>query len=269
MYTVVTLFQLRAHLGLRPEETADDHRLLWALGAATRHCERFTGRKLLPHHATHYHDVDRRHPQELLLDDDLLELTGVTNGDGRSIPLSQLRRLPNARQPASALRLANGTQFVYHDTPLAAVAIAGIWGWHDDWSRAWRDTGATVQEGPLAAVAHTLAAPAEDAREGQAPRFQVGQLLRIGAEYLCLRQIEAAGDGTLTLSVMRGAQDSQASSHAAGAAIHSYHPPPDLAQAALQLAAWLVQVQRQLASQDLPPAIRTLLRGLRRAVVRA
>ena len=268
MYTVVTLYQLRAHLGLRPEETADDHRLLWALGAATRHCERYTGRKLLPHHATHYHDVDRRHPKELLLDDDLLELSGVTNGDGRSIPLAQLRRIPNARQPASALRLNNGTQFVYRDTPLAAVAVAGIWGWHDDWSRAWRDTGATVQEDPLTAAAVTLGAPAEEEMAGRTPRFQVGQLLRIEDEFLRLRRIETAQDGSLLLTVSRGAQDSSARAHATGTVIQRYHPPDDLAQAVLQLAAWLVQVQRQLASQDLPPAIRTLLRGLRRTVVR-
>lgn len=268
MYTVVTLFQLRAHMGLRPDETADDHRLLWALGAATRHCERYTGRKLLPHHATHYLDVDRHHPKELLLDDDLLELTGVTNGDGRSIPLSQLRRLPNARQPASALRLNNGSQFVYRETPLAAVAVAGIWGWHDDWARAWRDTGVTVQEDPLTAAAVTLTAPAEEVAAGRTPRFQVGQLLRIEEEFLRLQRIEVAEDDSLLLTVARGAQESQAGSHTVGTAIHRYHPPPDLAQAVLQLAAWLVQVQRQLASQDLPPAIRTLLRGLRRTVVR-
>ena len=268
MYTVVTLYQLRAHLGLRPEETADDHRLLWALGAATRHCERYTGRKLLPHHATHYHDFDRRHPKELLLEDDLLELSGVTNGDGRSIPLAQLRRIPNARQPASALRLNNGTQFVYRDTPLAAVAVAGIWGWHDDWSRAWRDTGATVQEDPLTAAAVTLGAPAEEEVAGGTPRFQVGQLLRIEEEFLQLRRIETVQDGSLLLTVSRGVQDSSPRAHAAGTAIHRYHPPDDLAQAVLQLAAWLVQVQRQLASQDLPPAIRTLLRGLQRTVVR-
>ncbi|MCY3836583.1 MAG: hypothetical protein OXF83_09155 [Anaerolineaceae bacterium] len=268
MYTVVTLYQLRAQLGLRPKETADDHRLLWALGAATRHCERYTGRKLLPVHATHYHDVDRRHPKELLLEDDLLELTGVTNGDGRSIPLSQLRRIPNARQPASALRLNNGTQFVYRETPLAAVAVDGIWGWHDDWSRAWRDTGVQVQEDPLTAAAVTLTVPAEEEKVGRAPRFQVGQLLRIGDEYLRLRQITAVRDGGLLLTLTRGAQESPASTHRAGSAIHRYHPPDDLTQAVLQLAAWLVQVQRQLASQDLPPAIRTLLRGLRRTVVR-
>ena len=269
MYTVVTLYQLRAHLGLRPEETADDHRLLWAQGAATRHCERYTGRRLLPQYATYHHDVDRRHPRELLLEDDLLELTGVTNGDGRSIPLTQLRRLPNARQPASALRLSNGAQFVYRDSPLAAVAVAGIWGWHDDWSRAWRDTGATVSEAPLTAAAAALAAPAEEKSNGREPRFQVGQLLRIGGECLLLRQIDAADGGGLTLTVERGAQGSPASAHDTGSAIYRYQPPADLAQAVLQLAAWLVQVQRQLAAEELPPAIRTLLRGLRRASVRA
>ena len=269
MYTVVTLFQLRAHLGLRPGETADDHRLLWALGAATRHCERFIGRKLLPQHATHYHDIDRNRPQELLLDDDLLQLSGVTNGDGRSIPLAQLRRLPNARQPASALRLSNGGQFVYRDSPLAAVAVAGVWGWHDDWPRAWRDTGATVQENPLAAAAQTLAALGEDAPAGQEPRFQVGQLLRIGDEYLHLRGIQLAEGDAPQLLLERGAQGSTAGTHASGTAIFRYHPAPDLAQAVLQMAAWLVQVQRQLATQELPPAIRTLLRGLRRSYVRA
>src|SRR5262245_18391586 len=192
MYTLNTLFALRARLGLAASETADDPRLIAALQAAAFQIERAAGRRFAPRKAALLHTITRS--TELLLDDDLLELATLANGDGTTIPLNNIILLPDDA-PAGGLLLMAGSSFIWTQTPVQAVTVTGIWGWHDRWTTAWRDSSDSVQNNPLSSGSTTITVADADGVDsaGEAPRFQVGHLLKIESEYL---RVIAVNTGT-------------------------------------------------------------------------
>lgn len=235
MYMLNTLYALRARLGLATSETSDDTRLLHALQAAAAQVERAAGRRFAPRKAALAHTIT--HPAELLLDDDLLELTTLANGDGTTIPLNSVILLPDDA-PAGGLLLTAGSSFVWTHTPIQAVTVTGIWGWHDRWATAWRDSSDTVQNNPLSSGATSITVADADGADstGEIPRFQVGHLLKIESEYL---RVTAVNTATNVLTVLRGVNGTTAASHAQNTPIYSYQPAPDIAAITLTRAAQL------------------------------
>jgi hypothetical protein len=264
MYTITSLYQLRQRLGLAASDTTDDPRLLAALQSAAAHLERLAGRRFCPRIAALRHDFTNS--AELLLDDDLLELTTLTNGDGSMIPTQNVLRLPEYG-PAGVLRLTGGSAFTWTQTPVQAISLAGIWGWHDRWSAAWRESADAVQNNPLSAGATSITVNDADGAdgEGETPRFQVGHLIRIESEYLRVLAVNTTGN---LLTVQRGVNGSTAASHTQNTAIQVYQPPADIAALALRWAAWLYReadMQTAAPSRELDEAID----ALRRASVKA
>lgn len=235
MYTLSTLHHLRARLNLGATETADDARLINALEAAAANIERATGRRFSPHRLTRLHDYTNA--VELLLEDDLLDLLSITNGDGVAIPLGDVIRLPDT-PPTSVLRLTGSSAFLYTRSPLEAIAVNGIWGWHERWSTAWRGSSDSVQNNPLTASSITLTVADADGADsiGEAPRFQVGHLLKIDDEYL---RVIAVNTISNILTVLRGVNGTAAAAHNLNAPISTYQPPADVEALALRWAAWL------------------------------
>lgn len=270
MYTIATLHQLRQRLGLGADDTADDARLLAALQAATAQMEAAAGRRFLPRRASIAHTIHPRNPAELLLDDDLLALENVTHGDGQSIDPAQIIAIPDDGLDGviGLLRLIQGAAFLWAESPIQAVNITGIWGWHDRWSQAWRDTGDTVQANPLSAGATSISVTDVDGSDthGDAPRFQVGQLLRIGAEYLAVTGVDSTAD---TLVVLRGVNGTEAAAHDAGTPVHRYQPPLDVEILCLRWALWLYKEPDNRAFSTTPTQLSGALGGLRRVGVRS
>ncbi len=249
MYTLATAKQLRTRLDLEPGNSAVDERLWRALAAATARIERDSGRRFTPRLATLPHVA--RHPRELALLDDLLHLQGLGNGDGRDIDLSDVQALPAAAEgSASVLRLTGEQRF----SGPGAVEVSGLWGWHDRWSQAWRSGVDTLQDDAMSAVATTL-------RVSDGSRFQPGQLLRLGDEYLRLLAIDEAGHA---LSVERGAQGTTAAHHSQGSAIDVYRPAASINLLCLRLAEWLYREPEHIPAADLPADVAGELRALRR-----
>lgn len=247
MYTLATTQQLRTRLDL--ETHAADERLWRALTAATARIERDSGRHFLPLQATRAHRA--RDPRELILLDDLLQLQRLVNGDGRDINPHDIETLPVASQgSAGVLRLRAGQRFSGPE----AVQVTGLWGWHERWSEAWRGDVDRVQDDPLTIAATTLRV-----REGG--RFQAGQLLRLGGEYLRLLAVDAAGQ---ELRVQRGAQGTMAVEQGQGTAIDVYQPPAALTLLCLRLAAWLYREPDRSPAEAPPADLSGELRALRR-----
>jgi len=267
MYTIATLYQLRQRLGLAASETADDPRLLAALQAAAASIERTSDRRFCPRVAAIAHTVNPRCVTELLLDDDLLELTSLTNGDGSAISLSDVLTLP-AEGPIAALRLKNARAFVWNDTPIKAISVAGKWGWHSDWAQAWRNTADTVQNNPLSGSATTITVADADGTdaENETPRFQVGHLLRIENEYL---RVLAVNTSTNVLTVARGVGGTAAASHAQSTPIYTYQPDYDAQMLHLRWAMWLYKEPDNRAFSAPPATLTKALEGLRRVGVKA
>jgi hypothetical protein len=266
MYTLATLHQFRQRLGLSATDTADDTRLLAALQAASAQIEQAAGRRFAPRVATLEHDLNPRHLDELILKDDLLQIETITNGDGSSIDTMDIITLPESSMdgPISVLRLVGGQVFTWDQTPLRAVAISGIWGWHDRWSRAWRSSADTVQNNPLNSTSSTLTVSDADGADSYviAPRFQVGQLLRIEDEYL---RVLAVNTNTNVLTVLRGVNGSTAAVHNQTTVIDIYQPALEVEMLCLRWAMWLYKEPDNRAFAALPVALVSAVGNLRRA----
>lgn len=256
MYTIATLDDLRARLGLAAADTADDARLIGALGAATAAIERAVGRRFIPQRATLAHPIHKRDRTRLLLERDLLTLLALEDATG-TIAASEYALLP-ADPPHHTIELLNGRTFIWDDAPYRAVSITGIWGWHEDWANAFRASNDSVQDNPLSASATTLTVSDADGPDSaqRSPRFQVGHLLKIGDEYLRVLAINTA---TNTLTVQRGAGGTTAAAHAQTTPISTFQPPEDVRQLCIRWAAWLYREADALEMGDVPAH---LLRGL-------
>jgi len=231
-----TLDEARRYLGLNTAQRGDDDLLLMMLGAASRLIESYAGRRFYPQRATRRYAVSD--PLVLLLDDDLLALHSLTNGDGQPLPLDAVHLHP-AGMVASSLSVdRTRAAFVHTGDPLEAIAVEGTWGYHPAWASAWQDSGDAVQDDPLSAGATTLTVDDVSAPPpgGYGWRFAVGQLLRIGEEYL---HVLAVDEETDALTVARAANGTTAATHARGTAIAIYRPPEDVRQACLRVTHWL------------------------------
>jgi len=230
--TIATLTAFKRHLNIPAATTAEDDRLLTALRAAAAYLEREAARALTPRVAARPHEQLSNNPAEVLLTDDLLELTAVTDADG-AVPPGEIKTHP-AHGVISRLRRTGGA-FAWGQ---AGVTVTGVWGWHDDPSTMWAATGDSVQNAPLSAAATTVTVTDADATmsDGETPRFAVGALLLLGAEFV---RVVAVDDEANTLTVERGVNGSTAAEHAQYSAILQYRPPYDVLAGVLALAAWL------------------------------
>jgi len=226
MYTIATLNDIRGHLQLADDDTASDADLLKALQQASHLIESLTNRRYCPHVESRIASIDTNHPTELILPDDLLSLTSLTNGDGTAISTDDIELVPQSNDvPASTLMLINGESFTYSESAVNAITINGTWGWHDRWSQAWRDSKDTVQDDPLSDSATSITVTDADGSDGDGfnPRFEVGQLLRIESEFVRVLAVDTDNN---QLTVLRGVHGTSASEHIQGAVIYTYQPVP-------------------------------------------
>lgn len=269
MYTLATLYQLRRRLGLDATDTGDDDRLLAALQAASAEIEHAANRRFTPHRATLKHSITPRYPTELLLSDDLLDLDALTNGNGQPIDLNDIQLIPDTGLdgPVSLLRLENGAAFVWEESPLFAVTVSGLWGWHDRWSRAWEYSRQSLQVA-LNATDELLSVNDAAALNTatHSPRFQVGQLIRLEAEYLRVLGVDALND---TLTVQRGVNGTSASPHPSNTPLEIFQPPLDVETLCLRWAAWLYKESDSRSFTSTPPRLTGPLASLRRLSVRS
>ena len=227
MYTIATLHDLRRHLNLGDTDNADDETLRRTLQQASHLIESLTGRRFCPHVATRMVSLDPSNPRELILPADLLELRAISDGGGE-LDIAAISRLPSGKDaPASILQRTDGAPFRASESRSDTASVSGVWGWHDRWSNAWRDSGDAVDDGTLSADATVVSVSdtTEANQDGLSPRFHVGHLLRIESEYLRVTAIDRSRH---RLTVLRGVQGTAAIPHSRGATIETYAPAPSI-----------------------------------------
>lgn len=201
---------------------------------ASRLADRLTGRTFWPAYATRYPKSDGG--AILYIDEgDLLEVSSVTmSGDDganytETLTTSDYYSVggPNLQYDATPIHYLEMNQntnasYGYWYTGQRAVAVAGTWGWHDDWANAWRNSADTVQDAPLSAVATTLTVTSQDGADlyGFSPRFQVGHLLKVDSEQMLITRISGA-----ELTVIRAQHGTTAAAHTAATAVYTYRAP--------------------------------------------
>ena len=232
-----TLTQCKRLLGLSDSVTADDALLSRLIADADRLISAY--RNCKPQYATRLFDYVNA--LNLTFDDDLLEITTLTNGDATTISSNDYVFVPRRVYPKWGLEIKIGSDvsFNYSTSPESAISIAGTWGYHDDYTNAWvssRDAVADV--GGINASVTTITVSDADGTSAdlETPRFQAGNLIKIDSEWCDVIAVTAGTTNTLT--VVRGVNGTTAASHSAGASISLYRPPITVIEAAMQYVKW-------------------------------
>lgn len=109
----------------------DDEIMAHLIMAASRYIDDETGRTFYARTETHYFDTpcDR----SLWLDDDLLTVTTLTNGDGTAITATHYKLIPYRQAPYHEIRLKESSTYVWETESdgdsEGVISVAGTWGW--------------------------------------------------------------------------------------------------------------------------------------------
>lgn len=251
-----TLQQVKSYRTLT--STSDDALLQRFLNWSTGVIHAYKGRRYDVRVATIMHDApipdastfgvydsSRRRPtreRALILHEDLLEMTELKNGDGTVLAAADYFLSPAEHMPRSVVHLANGVYWLTNDNgdKRQAISVKGLWGYHDDYPDCFVPSLDTVLDNPLTSSATTIHVSDVNGTPADldTPRFQAGQLLRVGSELMYLIAATAVTGADDTLTVLRGFNGSTAAEHAQGASIEIFRSMAFVNQAAIRLVAW-------------------------------
>lgn len=210
-------------------DATDDSVLEFLLMAASDHINNATGRKFYPTIETRYFDVpgiDEIEPRLLELDNDLLEVISITNGDGVTVPSTEYSLRPKNASPYYGIRLIDNSTYYWasdgagdtHDV----IAVNGIWGYHDRYASAWLSATTLAEILDTSETGFDLTAVTS---------FAVGNLIRIENEFSYVSAIS-----TNTLTATRGENYSTAATHANGTAVKIWQTMNSVKGAVLEIA---------------------------------
>lgn len=243
----ITLAALKPTIGIKVSST-DDTLLETFLQWATSQIENYKGRHYDPRIETRYFDVPsaggstfgvfepRLQPlasqAPLRLDEDLLEMTTLLNGD--STPITEYVLEPANCWPKTRIRLISGAIW---NTPSSGrteqvIAVTGTWGSHSRYNAAWKLSGTTVQDNPLSSSATTITLTGVTGLEA-------GQLLKIESEFVLVTAVNTSSAPVVyTLTVERGANGSTAASHVKTTPFYIWQVQGNITQACARLVKW-------------------------------
>ena len=249
------LARLRKRQGIASTDTGDDLYWLDKLRAASSEIDTYTNRSFVPVLETR--KFDWADPTRLTFrSQELLSpavgasapfVTSVIDGSGKTIDPTSIILQGAANDsvgPFYGLDLdPTKAYLLYLTTPIRAISVTGVWGYHTDWANAFHSSGVMVQDSPLTSGATTITTSQNDGTAydswGQnwpTGTVQPGHLLQIDNEWLwAVRQISA----TQTV-VVRGVNGTTAASHPQNTPILIYEPPAAIVEACTMYSAFLI-----------------------------
>lgn len=242
MYNYVTLQAMRDYIGNLSGITDRDELLTELLDWSARLVEGYKGRRYDVRRETRVYDTpqaastamgayDYRIPvggaPKLRLDDDLLAVIRLTNGDGTTLTTAHYVLRPDNGTPKNRIELRSGYTWAEADAgPEQAISLEGWWGYHDRYGEAWRAAttlSAGINDSTISVTVTSLSG------------IEIGQLIQVGTELMLIEDLDAVSK---TLVVERGANGSQAAAHLSGAALAIYRPMGWIVQAVTRLVKW-------------------------------
>jgi hypothetical protein len=188
--------------------SADDILLADLIHSVSREIDNLTNRHFYPRKETQYYDTPKLPTSAISFDDDLLDLTTLVNGDGNPITVSYYKLYPLNRTPkAKVVVLASSPEQWSTDSggnSEGAITLAGVFGYHTDYTNAWVATGGTVQNVTSIDATNTSLIV-------ETGKIKMGWLLQIGTEWLYVSAVSVSTTDTVT--VARGVNGSTAAIH--------------------------------------------------------
>lgn len=155
----------------------------------------------------------------LLVDEDLLAVQSITNGDSDASVVNAYNLLPLNGYPKSQVELTSASgsawNFASYDS---AVNIAAFWGYHPDYNRAWESASS---------LTGTLSTSDTAAPVASVSSYEDGDYVLIGSAEI--GRVTGTAAGTLTL--LRGQNGTTAGTHAAAETVKPYSFPQDIQKA--------------------------------------
>ena len=133
--TYARLGALKTYLGIAATTTADDDLLENLLKRTTARIDQYCRRRFSALTATRYYEADRVSGDILYLDDDLLTVTTLTNGDDdvTVIPSTEYWLIDrNQGPPYYGIRLKSDSTYSWEVDQDCFISVTGTWGWSAD-----------------------------------------------------------------------------------------------------------------------------------------
>jgi hypothetical protein len=265
---LITRDYVRQHRKMAATETADDALLDDLIAEASGQFISAIRRLPMPYIQTRYFDYGPPHMKDvwtLLLDEDLLAVSVLTNGDGTVIVSSEYVLESANEYPKFGIRLKRGlgTTWVYDDTPEQAISIAGVWGYAPHYPSAWKPV--TTLNGAVSSTTATAVVVASDAS------IEVGATVKADSETMFV----SAKSGN-TLTVERGTLGTTAATHLTGAAVSAYQQLGDVVQAVREMVVYMYKAKDRVGGrvsvfnggtvvvEELDPSVQRTVNRLRR-----
>jgi len=224
-----TLAEYKAYVTARGQtsttETTDDGVIESLLESASRYIDDETGRVFYPYVQTRYFNVPQ--DRELPLDEDLLEVITLTNGDSTTMSASEYYLVPKNIYPAYGLKITDISAYMWQSNSEGsienAVSVLAIWGYRQKYSvNGWK-SGGTLG----AAISTTSATSAT---------MTAGHTLLTGQTWRIDNEIVTGSVSSNTLTIERAFNGSTAATHLNGATVYYWQPETGARNAVLEIA---------------------------------
>lgn len=242
---LTTLARVREYRRHETAETEDNALLTSFIEGASAGVARATGRVFVPYKATYAYDALGAHiggfsgvaDTFYMDDDDLLEVTTLTNGDTTVIAGSAYALYPANTYPKNEIRLkgSSGVSFTYTTDWEQAITLAGWWGCVPHYATAWKS--ATQLNGAVNASVTTLTVDTTTL-------IEIGGYVKADSEIMRV----TAGSGT-SYTVVRGELGTTAASHLDDAAVTVYQFSPDMQHAVTEIVSYLYKNKDNIGEQ--------------------
>lgn len=225
-----TLAEYKAYTTARGQtastDTADDGVINSLLESASRFIDMQTRRQFYPSIETRLYNVPTE--RSIFLDNDLLELTTLTNGDLTVISSTDYTLLGN-RAPFWSIAPKDTSSIFWTYSAAGSreqvISVYGTWGFHEQYAqRAW------LQVGTLSAAITDTTTLAFSATTGHT--ISAGNIVKIGTE---IYNVVTAGANTIT-PVKRGDNGSTAATHLISTVIYAWQPMEEARQSCIEIA---------------------------------
>jgi len=128
-----TTADVKAYIGT--SKATDDALMASLIPRASARIDRYCDRTFIRRSAEtrKFDAVEDVEGRVLYLDDDLLSVTSITNGDGATVSASEYVLLPTNSSPKYAIKLkaSSSTSWTWNTDPEEAISVSGTWGYYN------------------------------------------------------------------------------------------------------------------------------------------
>lgn len=197
------------------------------LESVSRHIDGETMRTFNPRIETRYYNTPEE--LELCLDDDMLAVISITNGDGSSLASTEYHLLPKNFYPKNEVKIKTTSAYRWeYDTDSGSeyvISVNGYWGYHERYAlMGWK------QVGTLGAAISDTTTASFTMNSGHSAA--IGKVYKIDNELFQTIGLSAA---VFTVN-QRGDMGSTAATHSNGATVYEWQVMSDVKVATLEIA---------------------------------